>query len=272
MRQPEVNAETPHTPTARWKLTAGVRIRSDAETILPFIREPENQVQWDLRQSHERGFRPLTDRLPPLDRSGTTSWDFEGDGDDLWVFATDHYEVRHGFRLRLADLVYTRPLMRWMLRWSMDRLRLWIERGIAPAASLPLALLKRFCAVMLGLAWIYQGLVPKILFVHAGDLESVSMIPGLRNNPLLTLEAIGTAEILLGLWLLAGFLERAAALISLSALAFLSLAIAALDPAALTDPLGGLAKNLGLIACAVAVFVLHPLTPSASRASTRPVK
>jgi uncharacterized membrane protein YphA (DoxX/SURF4 family) len=269
MRHPEVNAATPDTPTARWKLTAGVRIRADAQTILPFVREPENQARWDLRQSHERGFRPLTDRLPPLVRSGTTSWDFEAEGDDLLVFATDHYERRHGFRNRLVDLFYTRPLMRWMLGWSMDRLRLWIEHGVAPASSLPLVLLKRLCAITLALVWIYQGLVPKILFVRSTELEPLSIIPFLRDNPLLSLEAIGTAEILLGLWLLGGFLERSAAFISLFALAILSLAVAVFDPSSLTDPHGGLIKNLALVACAAVVIVLQPLTPSASRATTR---
>lgn len=42
------------------------------------------------------------------------------------------YRPRWGWFGRFADRVAFRPLMGWATAWSFDRLRLWLERGIAP--------------------------------------------------------------------------------------------------------------------------------------------
>ena len=47
---------------------------------------------------------------------------------------------------------------------------------------------------------------------------------------------------------------------------FLASLVAITDPAALANPLGGISKNLGLLACAATVWMLSPVTPSARRA------
>ena len=52
-------------------------------------------------------------------------------------------------------------------------------------------------------------------------------------------------------------------------LSSLAAVVAATDPVSLANPLGGISKNLGLLACAAVVWALAPITPNASRASGR---
>jgi hypothetical protein len=44
------------------------------------------------------------------------------------------YRSRCGTAGRLADRLF-RPVFGWATAWSFDRLRLWLERSISPAAS-----------------------------------------------------------------------------------------------------------------------------------------
>ena len=85
-------------------------------------------------------------------------------------------------------------------------------------------------------------------------------------TPLATLHTLGAAEILTGLWLFSGRGERLSVLLASLAMTFLASLVAITDPAALANPLGGISKNLGLLACAATVWMLSPVTPSARRA------
>ena len=88
----------------------------------------------------------------------------------------------------------------------------------------------------LGLVWFYEGLVPKIL----------------------TLQILGVAQMLVGLWLIIGFAERTAVLIATSWMLILIVLVASGNPSMLIDPYGALVKDFCLIACAITVWTLAP--------------
>jgi hypothetical protein len=92
--------------------------------------------------------------------SGT--WTYAQEGDRVRFRTAYDYRVRHGAAGRALDRVLLRPLMAWATRWSFDRLRLWVERGLTPEDALRLWLAKRACTVLLGLVWVLSGLVPKL--------------------------------------------------------------------------------------------------------------
>ena len=50
------------------------------------------------------------------------------------------YAPRWGAAGRVVDRVVFRPLIAWATAWSFDRLRLWLEEGVAPERSLRAAL------------------------------------------------------------------------------------------------------------------------------------
>jgi hypothetical protein len=50
----------------------------------------------------------------------------------------------------------------WATAWSFDRLRLWLEKGIAPERSRNQAIAHSLAVGGLAGTWLYQGRVPKL--------------------------------------------------------------------------------------------------------------
>ena len=114
------------------------------------------------------------------------------------------------------------------------------------------------CRLALGLVWIYEGLVPKLLFVRQDQIELVERSGLYFGKPEFFLQLLGVAQVVCGLWLLAGFAERLAVFIATSGMVILIVLVARGNPAMLTDPYGALIKDLCLIACAFAVWTFSP--------------
>jgi uncharacterized membrane protein YphA (DoxX/SURF4 family) len=121
-----------------------------------------------------------------------------------------------------------------------------------------LHIIKVVSRTALGLVWLYEGLVPKILFLRADEIGIVQASQLLWRTPQLTLQILGIAQILVGLWLIIGFAERAAVFIATSWMLILIVLVASGNPSMLSDPYGALVKDLCLIACAITVWLLAP--------------
>lgn len=121
-----------------------------------------------------------------------------------------------------------------------------------------LQLCKTACRTALGLVWLYEGLVPKICFPadHPEQTDLVLHSHLWWGTPELTLLWLGTAQIVLGLFLLSGQFERLAVLLASAWMAALIVLVVAGRPLMLTDPFGAIAKDFCLFACAIVVWVL----------------
>ena len=288
------------------KLTAETTIHGEPETVWRLTQTPDQHARWDLRfteieslpkagpgapqrfryatriggglaiegwgetmaQHDGRGSALRFGSSDPrsLIREGSGCWVYQPNGRDVHFSTVYDYTVRYGWLGRALDQALFRPLMIWATRWSFDRLRLWIEQGITPELALRLWLVKSIARVFLGLVWVLEGLVPKLLFVTPGEIDLVRRSGLFWPRPRLTLGVLGGLEILAGLWLISGCAERRSVLLASLAMLVLAGIVAITDPMALANPLGGISKNLGLLACAAAVWLLSPVTPSAHRA------
>ena len=114
------------------------------------------------------------------------------------------------------------------------------------------------CRVALGLVWLYEGLVPKLLFVRQDQIDLVERSGLYFGTPEFFLQLLGVAQVICGLWLLAGFAERLAVFVATAGMVILIVLVARANPSMLTDPYGALIKDLGLIACAFAVWTFSP--------------
>ena len=153
--------------------------------------------------------------------SGSGYWKYEPVTDGVRFFTGYDYETRFGLFGRFLDAALFRPLMGWVTAWSFDRLRLWIEKGIAPETSFLRALVHTLARLAVAIAWIYQGLVPKILFPHTGELEifkSTGIYPG---QELTGVMALGAAQVILGLIHLWAWKSKVPLVIGLISLAVL---------------------------------------------------
>ncbi|CAN5156178.1 hypothetical protein BH20VER2_BH20VER2_17880 [soil metagenome] len=128
-----------------------------------------------------------------------------------------------------------------------------------------LHLIKLVSRYALGLVWLYEGLVPKLVFPRADQTELVRNSGWWWHSPDLTLQLLGLAQIAVGLWLLTGWRERAAVVIATGWMLLLIVLVANGNPAMLTDPYGALVKDLCLIACATTVWLLAGRGPAEDR-------
>ena len=106
------------------------------------------------------------------------------------------------------------------------------------------------------LVWFYEGLVPKILFLRTNEIGLVQSSHLVWRTPELTLQILGVAQMLVGLWLIIGLAERTAVLIATLWMLILIALVASGNPSMLIDPYGALVKDLCLIACAITVWTL----------------
>lgn len=291
------------------KVTAETTIDCDLETLWRLTQTPDEHARWDARFTRieylpkdnedalqrfrystrigrrvsiegwgetagERDHRSSalrfgSDDRKSLIREGAGSWVYASSESGARLSTVYDYEVRYGLFGRLVDFAIFRPLMQWATRWSFDRLRLWIESGLVPEIALRLWAVKVTARIALGLVWMIEGLVPKILFVSPGEIELVRSSNLYWPTPVGMLAMIGAAEILAGLWLISGKAERAAVLTLTIGMVGLVAVVVGTDATMLVNPLGGISKNLCLLACAIVVWCLSPITPKASLARPR---
>jgi uncharacterized membrane protein YphA (DoxX/SURF4 family) len=120
------------------------------------------------------------------------------------------------------------------------------------------ASVEKTARLALAFIWLYEGLVPKILFVTQHELDLVARSHLYWPTPRAMLWFVGLSEVAGGLWLLSGRGTRTAAALCAALILVVSALCAALEPAVLYHPFGGLSKNLALLACAAAVYRLAP--------------
>ncbi|MFF3499263.1 hypothetical protein [Streptomyces sp. NPDC003247] len=92
-------------------------------------------------RKHPDGTRTSTLRftsphpLSPL-AEGTGTWRYVPDGDGVRFLTAYEHRPRRAVVGGLADRLVLRPPLVWATAWSIDRLRLWLERGITPERAL----------------------------------------------------------------------------------------------------------------------------------------
>ena len=132
---------------------------------------------------------------------------------------------------------------------------------LSPSIAETLRATKLLARVSLGLVWLYEGLIPKIIFPgsHPEQTELVRRSGLFWPTPELTLIALGICQIIVGVILIIGWAERAAVLLATLGMFVLIVLVVAGKPPMLTDPFGALAKDLCLVSCAVTVWLLAPM-------------
>ena len=122
-------------------------------------------------------------------------------------------------------------------------------RSLQPDRAVPLIL--RFG---LGIVWLYQGI---LLVGRSPDPIAVEIVvhTGLvRSHIPAFLTWLGMLEIALGLAVLAGLWVQRLAVLQVGLLTVFTAVVGRTSPAFLSDALGGLSKNLGLIGAALALY------------------
>src|SRR3954462_136674 len=176
------------------------------------------------------------------------------------------YQTRFGAAGRLLDRVLFRPLIGWATAWSFDRLRLWIERGIPPQASFRFALIHAFARVGIAFIWLWQGLMPKLLFPSR---DEVAMLEALGLH-VPSLFYIGVSELVLAAAALAFWRWRGFFLLNALAMIVALAMVALSSPAYLVTAFNPVTLNAAMLSLSFIGYLAAVDLPSASRCLRKP--
>jgi hypothetical protein len=204
-----------------------------------------------------------------LIREGSGYWKYVPADTGQRFLTRYDYRTRFGFVGAAVDRWLFRPLLGWATAWSFDRLRLWIERGIDPALSFERSLVHASARLALGLIWLYQGIVPKLLHQDSGELDIVGGSGAFAGREAEVLVAVGLGEIALGL--LCVFLWRWRGLFGVNIVLLLALAGGAAfsQPSVFLQPFNPTTLTLGMVALSVVGLLTQRDLPSARRCLRR---
>ncbi len=200
-----------------------------------------------------------------LIREGAGYWKYTPTEDGVRFATLYDYRVRFGRLGRLLDRLVFRPLIGWATAWSFDRLKLWIEKGIDPAASRDRSLIHALCRLTVAFVWFYQGLIPKLITHHADELTLLTEagLPGQLVPPLLT--ALGWAEIAMGLAVLGFFRARWPLIMTMALMIAATLTVALCSPRYLSAAFNPVSLNVPVAVMAViACLTLRDLPRAAN--------
>jgi uncharacterized membrane protein YphA (DoxX/SURF4 family) len=198
-----------------------------------------------------------------LIRQGSGYWRYIPTSDGVRFLTWYDYRTRFGLVGRAIDRAIFRPIMGWATAWSFDRLRLWIERGIDPASSLRQAIAHAAARLALAFVFVYEGLVPKLIYRHATELRMLTDAGVSTSVAPRAVLAIGIAEVALGLLLLLAWRARwpLALIVVLMPVALVGVAIS--SPGTLVEAMNPAALNVAVAALALIAWWTGTDLPSA---------
>jgi len=209
-----------------------------------------------------------------LIRTGSGYWKYLPSivGQSTRFITSYDYSVRFGLAGRLFDRLLFRPLMGWATAWSFDRLRLWIEKGIVPAASMRQSLIYLTARLSLAMIWLYQGIIPKLIMRHPGELAMLRDAGLSGEVSHYAIMSAGWFEVGVGFVLILAWRSLWPLWFVVAAMPIALIIVAIDSPRFLSAPFNPATLNLAVLALAViALFAARDL-PSASRCLRRPPK
>ena len=207
-----------------------------------------------------------------LIREGSGYWKYvPANGDGRVYFLTSYdYSVRFGRIGRLFDKLVFRPMLGWATAWSFDRLRLWIERGFDPAESMRRSLVYLTARLAVAFVWLYQGIVPKLIFRHPDELAMLRDAGLSAPAARIACVGIGCFEVAVGLALLLVWRSRVPLWLTLVAMPIAALAVAVNSPRFLVAAFNPVVLNLSVFALSAIACLEARDLPSARRCVRRP--
>ena len=236
----------------------GLRIEGEGESV----------GQSDRNGDRTSALRFWSDDRKSLIRTGSGYWRYVPTDAGVRFITQYEYETRFGVAGRALDLAF-RPLLGWATAWSFDRLRLWLERGAEPAATLERSLVHWIGRGTLAFIWLFHGIVPKLL-APAGEIDLVTRtgIPS-PLAPSLVLAA-AAFEIALGVGIL--ILRDVRPLLALSTVLAIGLAVvtSARMPQLVVAPFQPITLGAAMVGLALVAVAADRDLPRARRCLRKP--
>ncbi|MGG3279518.1 DoxX-like family protein [Paenibacillus solani] len=212
-----------------------------------------------------------SDQRISLIKEGSGYWKYTDRGEGTVTFCTRYdYRTRFGMLGAWFDRLLFRPLFGAATAWSFDVLRLWVEKDIRPSATIRKAFIHALSVLLLVILWCYEGLVPKLLFPEAGELDLLRQSGLAVGQESLTLTLLGLSEIGAGLLTLFFHKSRLWYRLLIILLMVLMLGAWMIEPELMKAPFNPITLSLPMIGlCFIASLSAEEL-PSAFRCVRKP--
>ena len=196
-----------------------------------------------------------------LIKEGSGYWQYLPTSTGVRFLTWYDYRTRFGLIGRVVDRLLFRPLIGWATAWSFDRLRLWIDRGVPPESSMRMALIHALARLGISFTWLWQGLVPKLLFP---SLDEKSMI-ATAGLPLTFLPMIGILELVFAAVTIYFWRWRPLFIFNLLAMMAALISVGLQSPSYLLAAFNPVTLNVGMIMLSAIGWFSAADLPSASR-------
>jgi uncharacterized membrane protein YphA (DoxX/SURF4 family) len=236
------------------KIGLGLEIAGTGESIGEKIGEKGERVS---------SLKFETDNPISLISVGRGYWKYKQVGDKVEFMTQYDYEARFGKVGKFVDKMMFRPLLGWATAWSFDALKLWLEKGYHPRQSMVKTLSYWLVCLALAVIWIYQGLVPKLLFVHPEEVEMTAALFGQSLSKTLV-PWIGIGEILFGLVWIMPFQKRKLFLFHVGMMFLFAASVGISNIGHFSHPFNPITLNASLIFLSIIGYFNSSNLPSAS--------
>jgi hypothetical protein len=178
------------------------------------------------------------------------------------------YRTRFGSLGRLFDRVAFRPLLGWATAWSFDRLRLQIEEGLDPKLVFRLSAINVCARVAIAFIWLWQGLLPKLIFNNADEQSMMSA----SHLSVALVPIVGVIEVVIAVWAILSWRRRSFFLFNIAAMFVALVSVSITSPEYLVSAFNPVTLNLAMIALSLIGYIAAADLPSASRCVRQPPK
>ncbi|MCU5582134.1 DoxX-like family protein [Bacillus toyonensis] len=204
-----------------------------------------------------------TDNTLSLIRIGRGYWKYTPHKECIHFETQYDYDTRYGRIGNVVDSYIFRPLLGWATAWSFDALKLWLEKGLHPRLLIRRTMTYWLVCFLFAFVWIYQGIVPKIIFSHPEEVKMISLI-GSNESSVFMLKMIGILEIIFGaIWVLP-LPKRKIFIMHIVMLIALTIAAGWTNIASFTEPFNPITLNLLLIGLSIVGYLNSFDLPSAN--------
>jgi hypothetical protein len=201
---------------------------------------------------------------------GSGYWQYAPSKGGVRFLTSYDYRTRFGAIGRLVDKVVFRPLIGWATAWSFDRLRLWIEQGVPPEVSRDRSLIHGMTRLTLALIWLYQGVVPKLLYRNPDEVKML-VEAGLSGAHLLRwVSLFGLLEVSFAMILLFFWRSRWPLWCTIAAMCIATLEVVLNSPAYLTAAFNPMTLNLAVAVLAAIGLLVEGNLPTAKNCRRSP--
>ena len=259
---PKDNPEDPQRFLYSTRIGFGIRINGIGESVA--IKTRNNGESTSV-------LKFSSDNKLSIIKQGSGYWKYIPEPDGIKFITGYDYETRWGYFGKVFDRFIFRPLMIWATAWSFDCLKKWLENGLSPKQLMKSYLTVMLSGFALSLVWIYQGLIPKLLFTGTGEIEILKQSGLFSGNEKSVLTVIGWAEILFGIIIFFVY-RKAIHILNIIALLILSLGAIFSNPAIFTFPFNPFSLNISMIIISTIAILNLDSLPGASNCITKQKK